>query len=89
LSLRGAQLRDACYGPRHTTCCTRRAQGHDPDAARFLIKPDDPARSLTRLISQEKVTTLKDIVKAAPAGSEATCFHTILAGSGHLQVIVL
>lgn len=61
------------------------AQGHDPDAARFLLKPDDPARSLTRLISQNKVATPRDVVRAAPATSDATCFHTILAGSGHLQ----
>ena len=61
-------------------------QGHDPDAARFLIKPDDPARSLTRLISQNKVATPRDVVRAAPPKSDATCFHTILAGSGHLQV---
>ena len=62
------------------------AQGHDPDAARFLIKPDDNARSLTRLISQNKLTGLRDIVRAAPPKSGATCFHTLLAGSGHLQV---
>ncbi|BDA45779.1 hypothetical protein COCOBI_07-5660 [Coccomyxa sp. Obi] len=60
-------------------------QGHDPDAARFLIKPDDPARSLTKMISQNKVATPKDVVRAAPPKSDATCFHTILAGSGHLQ----
>lgn len=60
-------------------------QGHDPDAARFLIKPDDPARSLTKLVSQNKVATPKDVVRAAPPKSDATCFHTLLAGSGHLQ----
>ncbi len=62
------------------------AQGHDPDAARFLIKPEDNARSLTRLISQNKLTGLRDIARAAPPKSGATCFHTLLAGSGHLQV---
>ena len=61
-------------------------QGHDPDAARFLIKPEDNARSLTRLISQNRLAGLRDIVRAAPPRSEATCFHTLLAGSGHLQV---
>lgn len=60
-------------------------QGHDPDAARFLIKPDDPARSLTKLVSQNKVATPKDVVRAAPPKTDATCFHTLLAGSGHLQ----
>ena len=61
-------------------------QGHDPDAARFLMQPEDNARSLTRLISQNRLAGLRDIVRAAPPRSEATCFHTLLAGSGHLQV---
>ena len=61
-------------------------QGHDPEAAKFLIKPDDPLLSLTRLISQNDVVTLRDVRRSSPPRTEATCFHTVLAGSGHLQV---
>ncbi len=61
-------------------------QGHDPDAAKFLIKPDDPLLSLTRLISQNDVVTLRDVRRSSPPRTDATCFHSVLAGSGHLQV---
>ena len=63
-------------------------QGHDPDAAKFLIKPDDPLLSLTRLISQNDIVSLRDVKRSSPPRSDATCFHTVLAGSGHLQVTV-
>lgn len=62
------------------------SQGHDPDAAKFLIKPDDSLLSLTRLISQNDVVTLRDVKMSSPPRTDATCFHTVLAGSGHLQV---
>ncbi len=62
-------------------------QGHDPDAAKLLIKPDDPLLSLTRLISQNDIVSLRDVKRSSPPRSDATCFHTVLAGSGHLQVI--
>lgn len=65
-----------------------RIQGHDPDAAKFLIKPDDPLLSLTRLISQNDIVSLRDVKRSSPPRSDATCFHTVLAGSGHLQVTV-
>ena len=61
-------------------------QGHDPEAAKFLIKPEDSLLSLTRLISQNDVVALRDIRRSSPPRTEATCFHTVLAGSGHLQV---
>ena len=61
-------------------------QGHDPDAANFLLKPEDPQLSLMRLISQNAIVTPREVRRASPPRSDATCFHTLLAGSGHLQV---
>ena len=61
-------------------------QGHDPDAASFLMKPEDPQLSLMRLIGQNAIVTPRQVRRTSPPRSDATCFHTLLAGSGHLQV---
>ena len=76
-------------GPARSCLPAQRAcgmQGHDPDAASFLMKPEDPQLSLMRLISQNAIATPRQVRRTSPPRSDATCFHTLLAGSGHLQV---
>ena len=63
-----------------------RCRGMTQYAASFLMKPEDPQLSLMRLIGQNAIVTPRQVRRTSPPRSDATCFHTLLAGSGHLQV---
>ncbi len=62
------------------------AQGVNPDSINIFINPDNPDRSLLRLISRNPVLPLHEFVAPGSEAAGITCMKALVVGSAHMHL---